>query len=163
MVYLALNTSVTERFVGEDMTKTDHHMDDSKTRHRHHSPEASVSSSQQDVRTGSSMSTSGSSEPTDIMSPVVDNRSTALPPTPPITDNAPQVSLHNIRLFCSVYFVHCLWSLSFENCFKTDSLQCGYDSSGTCCLAAASTLPVTSHTEIWDKKRLQVIIGHIGL
>jgi len=56
----------------------------SKGRHRRHSPTASVSSSQQDVRTGSSMSTSGSSEPTDVASPVIHNpRSAALPPPMP--------------------------------------------------------------------------------
>ena len=68
-----------------DMMKADQHMEESKGRHRHHSPAASVSSSQQDIHTGSSMSTSGSSEPTDIMSPVIDNR-TAMPP--PVPDNA---------------------------------------------------------------------------
>jgi len=68
------------------MMKADQHMEESKGRRHRHSPTASVSSSQQDVRTGSSMSTSGSSEPTDIMSPVIDNR-TALPPPMPV-DNA---------------------------------------------------------------------------
>jgi len=68
-----------------DMLKANQHVDESKSRQRQHSPAASVSSSQQDIRTGSSMSTSGSSEPTDIMSPVIDNR-TNLPP--PMPDNA---------------------------------------------------------------------------
>ena len=68
-----------------DMMKADQQMDEPKSRRRRHSPAASVSSSQQDVRTGSSMSTSGSSEPTDVASPVIHNR-TALPPTMP--DNA---------------------------------------------------------------------------
>lgn len=87
-----------------DMMKAEQHVEESKGRNRHHSPAASVSSSQQDVHTGSSMSTSGSSEPTDIMSPVVDNRTTIAPPMP---DSAQVIHFR----FCSMWLMTLLSSL----------------------------------------------------